>query len=169
MVQETKSSRAWLLNFGNNLKAAIGHHEMWQVLISPQLFDIPCTPLYCNKVLVFQNHILPVCDIANFLNKSISTAKDNKNNKNNKNNRTVGIGIYQSTPTTPIHYAGIYLETMPQSIYVNDEQACDLPKEQADWGQLAISCFIQDEITIPIIDLAYLFSPELNNLRNRIN
>jgi chemotaxis signal transduction protein len=148
-----KSSRAWLLNFGNNLLAAVGHHEMWQVLISPKLFDIPLTTPYSREVLIFQNRILPVLEVSRLL-------KDKKTIP--ITNPVVGIAVYQNDPTEPIRYSGLHLATVPQNIYVSDDQACDLPANQDFWDPLALSCFFLDDKAIPIIDLAYLFSEEFN-------
>ncbi len=148
-----KNSRAWLLDFGRGLQAAVGHHEMWQVLISPVLFEVPCTLTYCSEVLVFQDRILPILDMSNLLEgeKTIPVTSS-----------VVGIAIYQDEPTHPIHYAGLHLATRPQSIYVSDNQACDLPAHQPCWEPLALSCFFHKGRTIPIIELAYLFSEEFN-------
>jgi len=62
-----KTNRAWVLDFGSGLRAAVGHHEMWQVLLSPKLFDVPCTPSYCGEVLIFQDRILPVLSVSHLL------------------------------------------------------------------------------------------------------
>ncbi|RKZ52038.1 MAG: hypothetical protein DRR16_11490 [Candidatus Parabeggiatoa sp. nov. 3] len=150
------TSRAWLLDFGRDLKAAVGHHEMWQVLISPKLFDVPCTSPYCCEVLIFQDRILPVLDIQYLLDgdKMILT-KDN----------VVGIAVYQDDPTHPIHYAGLHLASTPQNIYVSDDTACDLPEHQQYWEPLALSCFSYKDQAIPIIELAYLFSSVFNTLQ----
>ena len=60
MTQENvaNTSRAWLLNFGQGLQAAVGYHEMWQILMAPRLFEVPYTPSYCNEILVLQENIL---------------------------------------------------------------------------------------------------------------
>ena len=60
-------SRAWLLHFAGGLKAAVGLHEMSQVLISPTLFDVPTMPRYCSDVVIFQKRILPVLNVPNML------------------------------------------------------------------------------------------------------
>jgi chemotaxis signal transduction protein len=151
--QESKFSRAWLLDFGRGLQAAVGLHEMWQVLISPELFDVPHTPFYCNEVLVFQRLILPVIDMPSLLEgqKIIHAHND-----------VVGVAVYQQSSTDPIHYGGLHLATTPQAIYVSDEQACDLPFHQKYWEPLTIACFEKDNVAIPILNLAYLFSKEFN-------
>jgi len=49
---------------------------------------------------------------------------------------------------------------MPQRIEVSDEDACDLPDEIKYWEPLTLSCFLRNEVAIPIIDFASLFSRE---------
>jgi len=155
MEEETETNRAWLLDFGGGVQAACGHHEMWQVLISPTLFEVPCTTFYCDNVLIFQDDILPVLDVISlFEQKVIQTSS-----------QIVGIAIYQQNPSAPIHYAGLRLANMPLSVYVSDEQMCDLPADQPFQEPLAISCFSYENKEIPIIDFAYLFSEEFNLLR----
>jgi len=142
-----KTNRAWVLDFGKGLRAAVGHHEMWQVLISPKLFDVPCTPFHCGEVLIFQNRILPVLSVSRLFER-----------EKTRQSQVVGIAIYQDDPAHPIHYGGLHLAVMPQSIYVSDDQACDLPESQECWEPLAVSCFSHEGLAIPIIDLASLFS-----------
>ena len=152
MEEEVKTSRAWLLDFGGSLQAAVGHHEMWQVILSPTLFDIPSTPTYCNNVLVFQGHILPVFNLPNLLGqKSISLVDKG----------VVGIAAFQDNPTHPIRYGCLHLASMPQNIYVKDDSACELSDEKRFWEPLAISSFAHEDRVIPIINLATLFSENI--------
>jgi chemotaxis signal transduction protein len=155
-MEETKTSRAWVLDFGRNLRAACGHHEMWQVLISPKLFSVPCTPFYCDTVLIFQDNILPILDIVSLF----------EGQKIVQSNRVVGIAIYQEAPNEPIRYVGIHLADMPLSIFVRDDQVCDLSVDLQFQEPLAISCFSHENQAIPIIDFAYLFSEEFNTLQH---
>jgi chemotaxis signal transduction protein len=156
-MEETKTSRAWLLDFGRNLQAACGHHEMWQVLISPTLFSVPYTPFYCDSVLIFQDNILPVLDIVSLF----------EGQKIVQENRVIGIAIYQENPNEPIHYAGVQLADMPRSIFVTDDQFCELSADQPFQEPLAISCFSHENQAIPILDFAYLFLEEFNTLQHQ--
>ncbi len=150
---ETKKDRAWLLDFGNGLQAAVAYHEMWQVLLSPKLFDVPCTPQYCSHVLIIQNRILPVLNIATLL---LNAQKPFIATGN-----VVGVAVYQTDPKQPVNYGCLYLSKMPQGIEVSDDDACDLPDDKKYWEPLALSCFLHNGVAIPIIDFAYLFSGEL--------
>jgi len=143
------TSKAWLLDFGYGLQAAVGYNEMWQILMSPKIFEIPCTPKYCNQVLVFQDHILPLLDISYLLKGKKSITDD-----------VVSIALYQDDPNKPVNYAGITCATIPRSINVSDDQMCELPNEQQYWKPFCVSCFSLENQAIPIINLAYIFSLE---------
>ncbi|MDM8569568.1 hypothetical protein QUF50_08690 [Thiotrichales bacterium HSG1] len=148
---EATNSRAWLLNFGSGLQAAVGHHEMWQVLISHKLFNVPVTLPYCNEVLIFQSQILPVVDMSMLMEgKKLTQTTDS----------IVGITVYQKDPSQPVQYACLHLATMPQNIYVDDEQECELPVQQKHWKPFTSCCFLYKNTAIPIINLAYLFSEQ---------
>jgi len=149
---EAKTSRAWLLDFGNGLQAAVGNHEMWQVILTPTLFDVPVAPTYCDHVLVFQGHVLPVVNIPNLLGYELTPTVDKS---------VVGIAVFQDNPANPIHYGCLLLANMPQNIYVSDDSACELPIDKIYWEPLAISSFSHNDETIPIINLATLFSEKI--------
>ncbi len=155
-----KSSRAWLLNFGGGLKAAVGLHEMSQVLISPTLFDVPTMPRYCSDVVIFQKRILPVLNVPNMLleGKKVIIV----------NTKVIGVAIYQDETTESANYGSLFLASMPESIIVSDEDVCDLPEEQKYWEPFAFTCFSYHDITVPIIDLAYLFSEEFSAVKQGI-
>jgi chemotaxis signal transduction protein len=148
------TSKAWLLDFGYDLQAAVGYNEMWQILMSPKIFEIPCTPKYCNQVLVFQDHILPLLDISYLLIGKKSITDD-----------VVSIALYQDDPNKPVNYAGINCATIPRSINVSDDQMCELPSEQQYWKPFCLSCFSLENQAIPIINLAYIFSLEFKSLQ----
>lgn len=149
-----KTSRAWILDFGRGLQAAVGLHEMSQVALSPPIFEVPYTPHYCDEVLVWQNRLLPVLDVPSLLEgQKIFRAQQ----------EIVGIAIYQKNLAN-VGYAGVHLASLPIGIFVTDEQACALPQHLQHWQPLAIACFNIDHTIIPIIDLARLFSPTVRHL-----
>ncbi len=154
MIDEmTTKDRAWLLDFGNGLQAAVAYHAMWQVLFYPKLFNVPCTPQYCSEVLIFQKRILPVFNMATLLL--------DKHKPFIATGNFVGVAVYQTDPNEPVNYGCLYLSKLPQRIEVSDDDACDLPEDKKYWEPLTLSCFLRDGVAIPIIDFAYLFSGEL--------
>lgn len=150
---EAATARAWLLDFGQGFRAAVGLHEMSQVLLSVTLFKLPCTPQYCQDVFVFQNRILPVLDLVSLFNGcAINRSADN----------IIGVALYQAQPDQPVHYGGFYLEVMPASIVVSDEQAAHLPEKKQYWQPFSASCFLYEGEAIPILNLAAFFTQQLS-------
>lgn len=142
-----KTSRAWLLDFGKGFQAVVGAHEMSQVILEPPLFYVPCTVPYCNEVLILRDRILPILDVPTLLTGHEDTPP----------RYVIGIGAYQTAPTQPIHYGGLYLATTPLPIVVSDSQACALPAKYAYWKPYILSCFSYLGTAMPILDLGRLF------------
>ncbi|MEK7991899.1 MAG: hypothetical protein VSS52_012890 [Thiotrichaceae bacterium] len=145
--QEQEATRAWLLDFGQGLRAAVGAHEMSHILMEADIFNIPRCPIYCNEVIVWENEILPILDVGALL-----TGRQIE-----RDNDLLGVAVYQLTDIH-ITYVAMHLVDLPQSIYVMDDSGCPLPDYQEVWKPFAISCFKHEETTIPVIDLAFLFS-----------
>ncbi|MDM8547187.1 chemotaxis protein CheW [Candidatus Venteria ishoeyi] len=156
---EEQRTRAWLLDFGQDCQAVIALHEMSQVQLSIQLFEIPKTPPYCRQTLIFENSLLPVIDMGLLLN-GISTELDSE---------IVGICVYQEKPRQALKYAGIHLKETPVVITVSDQQTCSLPETQPIWQFFAPSCILHEERKIPIIDPAALFSAETREQIQALN
>jgi len=148
-------NRAWLLNFGKGLNAAVASYEMSQIVLSSDLHDlheIPCMPHYCNEVFVFQDTILPVIDIPNLLegDRLMYSRHD-----------ILGLAAYQTDPSQPVRLGGIHLAGMPLNIFVEDEQMCDLDPDQEFWRPISHACFRYENQAIPILNVPLLFSEEL--------
>jgi chemotaxis signal transduction protein len=141
-------SRAWLLDFGRGLQAAVGLHEIFQVLLSVELFQVPCTPVYCSEVFILRKRILPVLDIPSLLEGKRFLSMQNE---------IIGIAAYQDIFKKAMGYAGLRLATLPVNIIVSDEQACTLPRELAVWQPFVYSCFYHEGQAIPVLDLETLF------------
>ncbi len=150
--QETtrETIRAWLLDFGQGLRAAVGAHEMSHVLTEADIFNIPRCPYYCNEVIVWENEVLPVLDVGALLT----------GRKIERKNDLLGIAVYQLTDIH-VSYVAMRLVDLPQSVYITDDDACPLPEHQELWRPIAISCFKYEETAVPVIDLAFLFSGKI--------
>lgn len=143
-------TNAWLLDLGDGLHAAVGELEIIHLLPDPPtLFEIPQSPAYCRKVLVWQGEILPLMNIAMRL--SVLAVP--------KNQMLVAITAFQDYPGAAPHYGALSLDGPPVRIRVDDSLACELPEPQSDWQRLAISCFrLSNQDPVPILDLGQVFS-----------
>ncbi len=153
-ANKVPSVRAWLLDLGHNHWAALPLHEMSQVLLSPELSSIPLAPHHCRDVLIFEKRILPVINVAAFiLGTDIAIAAEE--------DKIIGLTVYQKAPKEQLIYAAIHLDNMPTVIEVEDSQLTDLPANEPTWSALSLSCFSYEEHTVPILNLAALYSSEI--------
>ena len=145
------SATAWLLDLDGTLRAAVGEQEMTHFIPAPELHPVPLSPVYCNEVLIWQDNIVPVLDLAAWLHDSPV----------NRRQSVVGIIVYQESPGAPTHFGALHLANVPNRVQVTDEQSCDLPEQPVRWQEVAISCFADAQGAVPILDLGYIFSNAL--------
>ena len=140
---------AWLLDLGEGLLAAVGALEMVHLLPDePALFEIPQSPIYCRNVLVWQDEILPLMDLAaRLLGRPGPVGQD-----------LLAVLAFQEYPGAETRNGALLLKAPPIRIHVNDSQACDLPDSPSDWQHLAIACFeLAERRPVPVLDLAKVF------------
>lgn len=139
---------AWIIAITNELLAAVGEFELIHVLPDvPTLFKIPKTPDDCSQVLIWQNRIIPVLNLAARLANSTEQGS------------IIGIFAYR-TEQQAINYGALFINGTPKRITVSDEQASPLPVELQAWASYIRCCF-QDSSSkqvIPILKLEQLFA-----------
>ena len=62
------------------------------------------------------------------------------------------------TTEVSTQFGGLLLDGLPRQIVVNDEQACPKDRQTQALGSFAMSCFIDGNHIIPILNLTYVFS-----------
>ncbi|MCP5420608.1 MAG: chemotaxis protein CheW [Gammaproteobacteria bacterium] len=144
-------SGAWIMDLDSQLQAAVGDREMLHVIQAPELFSVPLSPPYCRHVLIWQDHILPLMDLAAWLN----------GQSERREHKVAGILAFQPRRDQEVRYGALSLAATPIRAQVDDQQACDLPAHPSGWKRLALSCFQQGNRIIPILDLPTLFSDAL--------
>ena len=153
-------SNAWLLSFSEHVSAAVGSMELVHILSSvPELSEIPHSPSFCQYSISWEGHLLPVMDIATYLDGE----RNNKEREACYNSGLIGVVAYIDTEKKQQSYGALLLNKLPVRIEVDDKQACDLPESPAGWSGLAISCFkYNDNVQVPIIDIPVIFSEIIN-------
>ncbi len=137
---------AWLLDFGQSLRAAVGARVLLQIFDNPQLHEVPCTPPYCRSVLSWQGRLLPVMDMAARLTDAQQAQ------------RLVAVAGYQDRPEEPVRFGALLLSAPPLAIAVSDAQSCPLPEQIPGWGQFSLSCFEHQGEAVPVLHLGRIFS-----------
>lgn len=137
---------AWILDFGMGYKAAVGGRELLHLIDVPTMFPVPHTPLYCRKVVFWQERLLPVMDIASRLSGTPQDAQ------------FIAVIGYQQSRGAPPEFAGLQLASTPLQLAVSDDQARQLPEYERGWEELAISCFEYHGDIFPVLNLNRLFN-----------
>ncbi len=143
------SAQAWLLEFSRNQVAAVGLHELLEVLSRPKLYHVPMASARCHQVLVWRDEILPVVDFGADPTSEPDDAAPG--------GAVTAIAVYQTAPGEPLRHGALQLNVMPKAITVADNMACALPESHPSLDELAISCFFYENLAIPVIDLTRVF------------
>jgi len=141
---------AWLLILNSGQHVAVGERQMVHLIQSPQVFEILDAPPHCRQVLLWQEELVPIFDLAAWLGgQSAASAPE-----------TVGIFAYQAADV--ITYGALPLAVVPARRQVSDRHACVLPEQPAGlWKRVAFSCFRDGDRKVPILDLQRIFSGAL--------
>jgi len=144
-----KRSRAWVLDFGADLQAAVAEREMVHLVASPELHDVPATPCHCRHVVIWNRTVLPVVDLLAWVN----------GGTNPQAVSLLGIFAYQNRRGATPQHGALILSAIPRRLSVSDDQTSALPDSPRHWEKVALACFENEAgIRIPIIDLEQVFS-----------
>lgn len=151
------TSDAWLLECSDTLSIAVGDHEMVEYIDTPFRFDVPGAPEYCSAVLLWQENLVPVMDLAALLGHSRDDLKPRLSLLN-----------YQDKAGEALQQVAIAVNRAPQKIVVDDEHACELPEEvnTSPLRALSLSSFNHNGQTVIILDISGLCSAEFRDTAN---
>lgn len=142
------SAQAWLLDIGNEQRAATALHEVIQVMPTPPLAPIPGAPAHCCLATIWQGNILPVIALDMLLNPGAATA----------DYPSLAVLAWQNEPQQPLRYGALLLKDAPRQLSVDDDWMSDPEQAEPVWQQLALSCFNLDDSIVPILDIRRLFT-----------
>jgi chemotaxis signal transduction protein len=137
-------SRAIRLDAGGGTAAAIGLHEVIEVVTEGDMTPVPMAPRYCRELLQWRDQWIPVFDLAAWRGLQPESATP----------FFVVVG-YQAD-VGGIQYGCMQVPEFPEIVELSDQQACSLP-EDAEWGRIAVSCFKAEGTTVPILSLRKVF------------
>lgn len=142
-------AQAWLLQLAEGTEAAIGIRELLHLVPQPLPWvAIPRAPEYCRHALWWDEHIVPVFDLENWLFPGKKAAVK----------PLVGIVAYQEDELGPVNYGALMLATSPRQIRVDDANACALSGSTALFQPIAIAAFNHASGVVPILNLTSIFT-----------
>lgn len=144
--------RGWVMDVGAGWHVAAGAHRVVEYLLSPPTRNLPRMPAHCLGILVWQEQMIPVLDLAPVL----SQAQPQERSVH----RAVVLA-YQEAPGKVVRYGALVVRAAPVEVWANDDMACPLPEDPPAFKQFSSSCFLHQEKAIPILDTARLFATTL--------
>ena len=140
---------AWIIGFPGDHLAAVGASELVHVLADePEGFNVPGSPWYCHRVILWEDNVIPILDIEKMLGAG----------REAPGRRHYGIVRYRLWPTDPQRFGALLMDRIPQRANVDDASACPLQDTLAAWRDFVISCFLLEDRPVPILDISSLFS-----------
>jgi chemotaxis signal transduction protein len=139
---------AWVVPLRGDHRAAVGELELVHVLPDPpELFAVLKAPRHCRTVFLWEGLLVPVFDLSQWLGED----------PNDADNAHLGVFRYRPGPREALRYGSLVIEGAPRQVPVNDNQACDLPDDEARWRQVADACFDYAGLPVPVLNLPRLF------------
>ena len=146
------SSNAWLLECDPALIVAVGDHEIVEYIQPQRCYSVPETPHYCNRVIAWQNRLVPVMDLA--LLTGIGSLQQELS--------FVCLLCYQLAPREALQYLALRINRTPQKVAVDDSQVCELADDDISplLNSVTLCGFTHMQQAIAILDLGKLCSDE---------
>lgn len=142
------TSRAIRLDAGGSAAAAIGLHEVIEVVTEGEVTPVPMAPPHCRELLQWREQWIPVFDLPAWRGLPPVTA----------NPFFVVVG-YAADADGDFRHGCVRVPEFPKIVELTDQQACGLPDDAA-WHRIAHSCFRGDGKTVPILSLRKVFQPD---------
>lgn len=140
------AAEAWLVECGHT-RVFISAINMLHVIDDATLRQrVPMTPAHCNSVLVWQQQLMPVVNLAELLNQPTQSSY-HYSCILGWQNRDIGT-----------EYGALAASAFPLRVMIHDSHRVTAPVEQIEaWRDYAL-CFVEyNSKTVPIIDPARLF------------
>jgi chemotaxis signal transduction protein len=149
-------SNAWLLECDPALVVAVGDHEIVEYIQPQRSYAVPETPYYCNRVIAWQDKLVPVMDMA------LLTGIRNLQQELS----FVCLLCYQLAPRAALQYLALRINRTPQKITVDDSQACEFADDAVSplLQAVTLCCFTHMQQAVPILDLGKLCCDEFRQL-----
>ena len=146
------NAAAWVMKVNDSMYASVSQMELVHIVNGPEPVSIPRAPSYCKNIIVWNDNILPVVDLASMFGISC----------NNDKYDVVAVTIYRDG-SDKINYGGLRLFDSPELEDVENGQVCNIPEFPQCLRSISLSCFIsKNGYEVPILDMGKVFSRGLS-------
>jgi len=141
---------AVLFEFTSGRHAAIGLHEVAELVISPRLVPVPLAPDYCHSLCIWQDRAIPFVELAPLIGQ-----------RSLGNIQLALVVTYLARSNGEQRWGALGLSAYFRIVSVGDDAACPLPQDSSAWPSIAHSCFQLVDENVPILNLDALFEQRL--------
>jgi chemotaxis signal transduction protein len=141
---------AVLFEFTSGRHAAIGLHEVAELVISPRLVPVPLAPDYCHSLCIWQDRAIPFIELAPLIGQ-----------RSLGNIQLALVVTYFARANSEQRWGALGLSAYFRIVSVGDDAACLLPQDSSAWPSIAHSCFQLVDENVPILNLDALFEQRL--------
>ncbi len=141
---------AWVMELNDSLHASISQMELVHIVNDPVFIPIPRSPAFCQRVIIWNDNILPVVDLNQICDQPASSGEY----------KVVAVILFRNN-SNDLLYGGIALESSPVLEYVNNSQSCTIPDRAKQLQDVTLACFTSAQgHQVPILDMTRIFSQE---------
>lgn len=141
---------AVLFEFTSGRHAAIGLHEVAELVLSPRLIPVPLAPDYCHSLCIWQDRAIPFVELAPLIGQ-----------RSMDKIQLALVVTYFARPNGEQRWGALGLSAYFRMVSVGDDAACLLPQDSSAWPYIAHSCFQLVDENVPILNLDALFEQRL--------
>lgn len=142
------SAVARLLEYAAGRHVALPAHTTLELIETPKPVAVPGAPAHALGLMAWQGGWLPLLDLDALVHGTRPGGAP----------RYALVVGWQGAPGEPVRHGAIATQALPQSVAVNDRDACGLPAGSPRWEALAIACFAREGQAVPVLDTGRLFS-----------
>ncbi|MEO5669145.1 MAG: chemotaxis protein CheW [Ramlibacter sp.] len=141
---------ARLLEYKYGRFAAFPAHTTMGLLARPRIVPVPGAPYYCAGMIAWEGRQIALMDLETLVRAYPSGPLAACEH--------VLVVAWQSAPGRELAYGAVRAPLLVSMIEVNDSMQCPLPKDCDLWPCIALSSFMHQGESVPILDTGRLFT-----------
>ena len=142
-----RQAPARILEYAQDCRIALPIHTTLEIVEEIEVVPVPGAASHAVGLLLWQEQWLPLIDLACLFGAADTVATP----------RYVLVVAYQRAPRQALEYGAIALSRLPETVFVSDDSACELPEDNPLWPRISLSCFRHRDTPTPIVDTGRLF------------
>lgn len=142
-----RQAPARILEYAPDRRFALPIHTTLEILEEFDIVPVPGAAPHGLGLLLWQERWIPVLDPAVLLGAA----------EHADTPAYLLVVACQRAPRQPLEYGALALSRLPETVFVGNDSACELPEDSPLWPRISLSCFRHRDTPTPIVDTGRLF------------